>query len=109
MCASILTTSDLIVNSEKYNEQGVERKSYYAASIQYCAVLGVSRNDLPTKLQEKLDEWLGRGGGDKTSGEGKSQGPKRKSSASKATAASGKEKKAKTAQGTTGRKRKTES
>eukprot|EP00913_Durusdinium_trenchii_P004370 g4050.t1 len=70
MCASILTTSDLIVNSEKYNEQGVERKSYYAASIQYCAVLGVSRNDLPTKLQEKLDEWLGRGGGDKTSGFG---------------------------------------
>ncbi|CAK9061983.1 unnamed protein product [Durusdinium trenchii] len=55
---AILTASDLIMSPEKYQKE--DPKSSHAAAIQYGASLGISRQDLPAKLREKLDELLGR-------------------------------------------------
>ena len=96
MSMACLTAADLILMPERYAAH--DRRQVLASAMQFCAEVGLSRNDLPETLRSKLDEWLSEAAGT----EGRTVEPRGK------RAASGKQepkkKKAKAAE--TSRKRK---
>lgn len=53
---SIVATADLVIHPKEYEN---DKKGYYSSGIQFAAGLGFSKNDLPTALKEKLEQWIG--------------------------------------------------
>ena len=68
MIVSCYMGADLVVNLSSYGE---DRKGSHAKVMNYCAGIGISRQDLPQALLTKVGNWLATGDPDKNPGEAK--------------------------------------
>lgn len=99
MIVSCYMGADLVVNASSYGE---DRKASHAKVMNYCAGIGVSRQDLPAALLTKVGNWLATGDPEKDPSEAKAA----KTEGRKRPAKSKEDKAPKKARGDGGRKRK---